>query len=454
MQTLWQQGTTLEVEIEDLSHSGDGVARHDNRVIFISDSVTGDRVRVRLTHIQPSFTRAKLQEIVDPSEHRRRPRCIVADKCGGCQWQHIEDSYQQAAKKNQLIQTLQRVGGFEPGSYAITEVLTGDSFAYRNKATYPLSRNQQGQVKAGYFRRGSHQIVNLNQCPIQDHRLNPLLADIKKDIEAQGWSIYNEKEHRGRLRHLGLRIGRRTGEMLLTLISTVPKLPGLPEQAELWLERYPDLVGVLLNHNPKRGNVIFGDAAYLIAGRDFLTEIFADLTFRLRPETFFQVNTDVAEALLKSVAAELPDCQDKTLLDAYCGIGTFSLPLAHRFKQVIGVEVQQQSVTQALVNTEINQIDNATFITSKLADWCRGQPVLPEVILLDPPRKGCDRETLECIASHPLEMLIYISCQPATLARDLKYLCEQTSLQLMNVKPADFFPQTPHLECAAILKRF
>ncbi|NEO27747.1 MAG: 23S rRNA (uracil(1939)-C(5))-methyltransferase RlmD, partial [Kamptonema sp. SIO4C4] len=257
-QFLWQQGSLIELTIDDLSDRGDGVGRYENRVVFVPDTVTGDRVLVRLLRVKRQYAQGKLQQILEPSPNRIRPRCIVADKCGGCQWQHIRDRAQHQAKENLLRQTLKRIGGFtEP---PLAPILTANSpLSYRNKVTYPLSYGTTGQVQAGYYRKGTHQLVNLNQCPVQDERLNPLLAEIKQDIQQQGWTIYNEKTHRGQLRHLSLRIGRRTGEILLTLVSVDPHLCNLKQQAAVWMQRYPHLVGVCLNLNPRRGNAIFGD---------------------------------------------------------------------------------------------------------------------------------------------------------------------------------------------------
>ena len=253
---LWRQGELVEVSITDLNDTGEGVGRLGGRVVFVPDTVTGDRVLVRLVRVKPNYATGKLHQVLEESPHRIRAKCMVADKCGGCQWQHIASEYQQSAKHNLVVQALERIGGFR--SAPVAPILTGDSsLAYRNKATYPLKRSSTGQVQAGYYQKGSHQLINLNQCPVQDSRLNPLLAEIKQDIQQLGWSVYDERRHQGRLRHLSLRIGRRTGEMLLTLIATDWNLKDLEVQAQKWLTRYPKLVGIFVNRNPNRTNVIF-----------------------------------------------------------------------------------------------------------------------------------------------------------------------------------------------------
>lgn len=446
-----QQGDLIELSIHDLNSQGAGVGRCGDRVVFVPDTVPGDVLQVRILRLKRQYAIGQLQKILEPSVNRRRPPCIVADKCGGCQWLQVTDELQQEIKSNEVKQALQRIGGFT--DLEIQPILCGESpLGYRNKATYPLGRSSSmGSVQAGYFRKGSHQLVNLNQCPIQDQRLNPLLSDIKQDIQAQGWSIYNEERHQGRLRHLALRIGQHTGEMLLTLITTQVDLPNLETQAQAWLDEYPDLVGVCVNENSQRGNMIWGERTLAIAGRPYLEEKFAGLTLRLRPETFFQVNTTVAEKLLYQIEAQLDLKGTETLIDAYCGVGTFTLPLASKVKQAIGIEIQAVSVQQAWESADQNDIHNVEFYTGAVEEVLPSLELKPDIILLDPPRKGCDRQVLDSILESQPQQIIYISCNPSTLARDLKILCESKNYAIQWVQPADFFPQTPHVECAVLL---
>ena len=459
---LWQQGTLVEIDIHDLSHSGDGVGRWSDpnsaeasqRVVFVPDAVPGDRILTRLVHTKPSYGNGKIHRILKASEHRIRPACIVADKCGGCQWQAVAYEQQLVAKHNQVVQALERIGSI--ANPPVNAVLAADPLGYRNKATYPLGRSPTtGQVQAGYYQKSSHKLVNLNQCPVQDERLNPLLAEVKEDIQARGWSIYNEARHQGRLRHLSLRIGRRTGEMLLTLVSRESDLDGLDEQAADWLRRYPDLVGVMLNLNPKRTNAIFGDDTRCIAGQPYLTEQFANLTFQIGATTFFQVNTEQAERLLTVIVDELSLDGREVLLDAYCGIGTLTLPLADQVRQAIAIESQEASVEQARTNAAINGINNVTFhvgsVETVLPELMTEMPTLVDVVVLDPPRKGCSSTVLETLLSLCPPRIVYVSCNPATLARDLKHLCGDGGYHLTRVQPVDLFPQTAHVECVAFL---
>ncbi|QDZ41269.1 23S rRNA (uracil(1939)-C(5))-methyltransferase RlmD [Euhalothece natronophila Z-M001] len=447
----WQQGSLIEVEITDLSDRADGVGRWNNRVVFVPDTVTGDRALVRLVRVKPQYAYGKVQELLTPSPHRIRPQCIVADKCGGCQWQHIALSHQHQAKEQVIRDAMERLGNIK--NPPIAPILSSFSeLHYRNKVTYPLQRSENGNVQAGYYRKGSHKLVNLNQCPVQDSRLDPFLAQIKQDIEAQGWSIYNETRGTGKLRHLALRIGRKTGEVLLTLITTDGNLAGIESQAQTWLKTFPDLVGVCLNYNAQRNNVIFGKKTHCIAGKEELEEEFAGLTFYLRPDTFFQVNTETAEALCHFILDKLALTGTETVVDAYCGVGTFTLPLACHAKEVIGIESQESAIAQAQRNAERNQIKNVSFQVGKVENCLSQLEKTPDLVFLDPPRKGCDRAVIETLSQLSPPKLVYLSCRPATLARDLNKLTA-SGYEVTHIQPADFFPQTSHVEAAVFLAR-
>jgi len=446
-----KQGDLVEVEIEDVSSEGSGVARVDQQVVFIPNTVTGDRISSRIVRVKKNYAQGQLEELRKNSAYRIRPRCIVADKCGGCQWQHIDYSYQLQLKQNQVKETLTRIGGF--ADLQVEPIISGEDLSYRNKVNYPLGVSHTGQIKAGYYRQGSHQIVNINQCPIQDQRLNPLLAEIKQDLQQLQIPIYDEKTHKGALRHLCFRIGKNTGEILLTLVSAELSDDTMDKQAEKWMKRYPNLVGVTLNYNPQKTNVIFGQKTELLAGRPYLVEQFARLNYHLRAETFFQVNTTVAEDLLTAILNKLSLTGEETVLDLYCGVGTFTLPFAQKVKKAIGVESYSLSIEQAQRNAEINNIDNVEFITETTETFLPTLETKPDLVILDPPRKGCQTEVIESLKQIKSNFILYISCHPATLARDLQLLCQEGDYRIMFVQPADFFPQTPHVETAVILTR-
>lgn len=446
---MLKQGDLVELEINDLSNDGNGVGRIDNQVVFIPDTVNGDRILTRIVRLKRKYGEGKIEQIVTPSAHRIRPRCIVADKCGGCQWQHIDYSFQLKVKQNLVQQTLQRIGGFT--NPPVLEVIGSSDLGYRNKVTYPLGISEAGFLQAGYYRKGTHKIVNINKCPVQDQRLNQLLTEIKQDLLNLGISIYNENTKKGALSHLGFRIGVNTGEILLILVSKDKDIPVLDQQAVYWLERYSNLVGVTLNYNPHHNNVILGKETLLLAGKPYLKEIFAGLKFQLRSETFFQINTHAAESLLEAIFDRLNLQGQETMVDAYCGVGTFTLPFAQKVKQAIGIELYQNSVEQALINADLNHITNVDFLQGSTETILPELDIEPDVVFLDPPRKGCHQEVIETLLTIKPKRIVYLSCNIATLARDLKLLCEDRVYQLTAVQPADFFPQTSHVECAAFL---
>lgn len=450
----WQQGQVITLTIDDLSNSGDGVGRWHDRVVFVANTVPGDQLQVRLTRVKPTYGHGKRLAIIKPSPHRIRPACIVADKCGGCQWQAVDYAQQLQAKELQVQSAMERIGGFE--TLPMRTILRApEPLGYRNKVTYPLARGTEGAVKAGYYRQGTHQIVNLNQCPIQHKALTPLLVDAKVAIKARGWSLYNEKKHQGRLRHLGLRVGHNTGQTLLTLVTT-GYLPEIKEQAEQWLSAHPSLVGVCLNINPKQTNTVFGDETRCLAGQLYLEEIFLGLRLRIQPTTFFQVNTAQAESLVRMVLEQLDLQGNETVIDTYCGIGTLSLPIAQRVARCVGIEAQVEAVAQARQNAALNGLKNTDFfagaVENLLLEISDQQSSPIDVVVLDPPRKGCDRSVLNALGTIAPSRIVYMSCNPATLARDLKVLCSH-HYTLTGIQPADFFPQTAHVECVAFLKK-
>lgn len=449
--TSWQQGQLLELQIIDFNDRGEGVGKLEGRVVFVPDAVPGDLVAIRLVFVKPQYAIGKLQELLRASGDRIRPACIVADKCGGCQWQHLDYTAQLDAKRQQVIAALERISKI-PNPPVAPVLAAPAPLAYRNKATYPVAISPTNQVQAGYYRRGTHQLINLNQCPVQDSRLNPLLAEVKRDIQHRGWSVYDEKKHKGSIRHLSLRIGRRTGEILLTVVTLNWELPEIAKQTMEWLDRYPQLVGVCLNRNSEKTNAIFGSETRCVAGKAYLTEEFANLKFKLRPDTFFQVYTEQAESLLDFITHRLKLQGNEILLDAYCGIGTFTLPFALKVKQAIGIEAYEASIEQARENAKANDIENVDFFAANVEDFLPNLDITPDIVILDPPRQGCDRRVLSALLQIQPPQIVYISCKPATLARDLQFLLASGIYALELVQPTDFFPQTPHIECAAFLR--
>ncbi|MEM9569019.1 MAG: 23S rRNA (uracil(1939)-C(5))-methyltransferase RlmD [Cyanobacteria bacterium P01_E01_bin.34] len=446
----WTQGIAVNLTISSLTNRGDGIGHVDGRAVFVPDTVPGDEVLAKLVRVKPSHAFGALKRVLRPSGDRIRPSCILAQKCGGCQWQPVGYDAQLAAKERLVTDALTRLGHLElpqaPPILSAPAVLR-----YRNKVTYPIARGTTQPLKVGYFRKGSHKLVNVNQCPVQDERLDVLLQAVKQDLQSTDWPAYNERNQKGELRHLGLRIGRRTGQLLITLVAKTDRLPGLDTLANVWMQTIPNLQGVCLNLNPKRTNAIFGWETQLVAGTHELLEEFAGLTISIDSTSFFQVYTEQAERLLEWVIAQLKLKGNETLIDAYCGIGTLTLPLAKRVKQAIGIEVVPNAVQQANRNAKLNGIDNVAFVEGAVEDMLPSLPAA-DVILLDPPRKGCDHSVLDILLQRTPTTIAYVSCNQATLARDLDVLVNHGPYELETYQSADFFPQTAHVETAVVLR--
>ena len=442
-------GQTLELQIDGLGHDGQGVGRWEDLVVFVPGALPGEAITARLRRKAKRHLEADLLSVEQASPARLKPACILADHCGGCSLQHCDGVAQAELKTDLVQQALRRVGQLQ---CQVDPIWAAEaSLGYRNRALIPLERTPEGQLRAGYYRRGSHKIVNMNRCPVLDPRIDQLIEPIKADLQASRWPVDVNVTAKGGLRHLALRVGHHTGEVLITLVSSHHKLPGLEQQAQAWMERWPEVVGVTLNVQPNASNVVLGRENRLLAGKDWLLERFAGVELRIGADTFFQVNTPQAERLVEPLQAFFASGTSSTVIDAYCGIGTYGLPLAQRGLQVLGLEVHPSSVEQAQANAERNGIGTAFFEQSDVAMVLADRLRMAKALLVDPPRKGLSPEALAAILEGQPERLAYISCNPATLARDLSQLCGEGGYQLQRVQPVDFFPQTSHVESLALL---
>ena len=451
-------GELGEISIDDLSHQGEGIGRLENEVVFVPGGLPGDRLRIRLVRRHKGHWSAEIAGIISPSPDRRRSPCILADHCGGCSLQPLEDRAQASWKARQVSQTLHRIAGLDAPVRPI--LAAGEPLGYRNRAIIPLERSADGWLRAGYYRRGSHKIVNLNRCPVLDGRIDGLIELLKQDLEASGWPV--DRHGGGGLRHLALRVGQATGEVLLTLVSADRDLPGLDSMAQEWMARWPELVGVCLNLQDQPTNRLLGERTFTLAGRPWLEEGFAGLRYRIGADTFFQVNTGQAEAVLPSLLEALAEGCDhgpRELVDAYCGIGTFSLPLAQRGWRIHGLEQHQPSVDLARSNAALNALEALVSFECTPVAPVLAQRLQPRSegdgphLFMDPPRRGLEPEALAAIEAVRPARIAYLSCDPATLARDLGRLAGTGAYELLWLQPIDFFPNTSHVECLAALRR-
>lgn len=442
------------LRIEDLTREGIGLGRLDGQVVLVAGALPGDQVEVRLTHQGRRHAVGRLVTLLEASPDRRRPPCILADRCGGCTLQALDDRAQERWKQQLVAQTLQRLGGVTLPPQPL--IPAPQPLGYRNRAVIPLERDDQGKLRAGYYRRGSHQIVNMNRCPVLDPRLDAMVAPLKADLESSGWPVdrHGTAHQAGAgLRHLALRIGRRSGERLLTLVASHAALPGLSEWAARWMERWPELVGVTLNLQPAPDNRLFGSDNRTIRGRGWLLDSFAGVELQIGPDTFFQVCSEQAERVVALLRQEL-GAPPGRLVEGYCGIGTFSLPLAQSGWRVRGIESHGGTVALARANAVRNHLsERCTFVEGDVAaELEQALASAPRATLLDPPRKGLQEAVVATLLRHRPPLVAYLSCDPATLARDLARLGGEGGYGVSAVHPLDFFPNTSHVETLAILR--
>ena len=447
-------GLVIDVEATDLDQHGFGISRWHGWVIVTPDHLPGEKARVQLQQRQRSRWRARRLTLLRPSPSRQRPPCILATECGGCTLQHLSATGQAEWKNKAVWDQLNRIGTIGAST---NRILSNDQAAlgYRNRAFIPLDRNAEGRLRLGYYKRGSHRIVNLNRCPVLHPSLDALIAPLKSDLDASGWPADHDLLKAEGLRHLGLRLGVHTGEMLITLVSSHDRLPGLQGWAERWIERWPMVRGVTLNLQPKRSNLILGEETQLVAGDDCIRDVFCNQSLLISTTTFYQINTPQAERIVSILCEQLlSECCSGVVIDAYCGIGTISLPLAAHGFDVVGLELNKDSVDQANRNAILNQLEHkCQFEAGDVIDLLAKHLPRCDILVLDPPRKGLDPSVIATILGCPPQVIAYLSCDPSTQARDLKLiLAGQADYAIQLIQPIDFFPQTSHLENLVIIK--
>lgn len=442
-------GQEIAVTVHGLGSGGEGVARYEGFTIFVPGGAPGDRLLARVQEVKRNYARAAVVAVEAPSPDRVEPACPAAGECGGCQLQHIAYEAQLRLKRQQVVDALERLGKLT-GVTVHPTLGMAEPWGYRNKAQFPVGW-RSGRVIAGFFAPGTHRIIDIERCAIQHPLANRIMAEVKELARRYGVRIYDERSHTGVLRHVLARVGRGTGEAMAVLVTNGPRFPHGKEIARELMARIPELVSVVQNINPARTNVVLGRESRVLAGRDAITDSIGDLHFSISPVSFFQVNPAQTEVLYGKALEYAGLTGSETVIDLYCGIGTISLFLARQCREVIGIEWVEEAVADARENAARNGIGNARFIAGDAAvEMPRlvDEGVRADVIVLDPPRKGCDEPVLEAIAQVAPRRVVYVSCNPASLARDLGRLAEM-GYRTAEVQPVDMFPHTAHVECVA-----
>jgi 23S rRNA (uracil1939-C5)-methyltransferase len=448
-----KEGSVYIVDIEGMGTDGEGIARVEGFTVFVEDAVTGDRIEARIIELKNRFARAKIERVITPSPRRIEAQCPVAMECGGCQIQHVDYDWQLDYKTRKVAESLEHIGGLE-GVVVHPAIGMDRPWRYRNKAQFPIAGSRE-QLRAGFYARGSHDIVEAPDCLIQHGASRAVVDEVREYMLEFDIPAYNEATGEGVIRHIVTRAGFSTGEIMVVIVATSRYFPGKDRLVARLVNRIEGIKSIVLNINDRKTNVIMGREIITLWGSDHITDYIGDLRFRISPLSFFQVNPIQTKVLYDKAVEYAGLSGHETVIDAYCGAGTISLFLAKKARKVYGIEVAEDAVNDAWINAQINDIENVEFIAGQAEQvmpemYERG--IRPEVVVIDPPRKGCDQSLLDTIASMQPERVVYVSCNPATLARDVKYLAKK-GYRTVEAQPVDMFPHTMHVETVVLMSR-
>lgn len=442
----------ITLEITGLTSEGSGTGKSaDGMAVFVPKTAVGDVIEARILKVLKSYAYGKIERVVTPSPDRIENDCPVFGKCGGCVYRHISYAAELFAKEQIVRDAFERLGGLAPEFLPICG--SEKTERYRNKLQMPLGKDGNGVIISGFFSERSHRVIAVEDCKLQPLIFSEIVGFIKKECKRLKISVYNEQAHEGVLRHIYLRKGEKSDELCAVIVAK-RKVPEFRKLAAELVRQFPDITGVVLNVNPDKTNVILGEREMTLCGKPDISDEMCGIDFEISPKSFYQVNTPQAE-LLYAEAERFAEPTGKTLLDLYCGIGSIGLSMAGKAAKLIGAEIVPEAVENACRNAEKNGISNAEFICADAADAAVRlveNGLAPDVILLDPPRKGCDEESLSACVKMSPERIVMISCNPATAARDCKFLSEK-GYSVDKVRAFDLFPRTRHVECLVLISR-
>ena len=445
-----QKNDILDIVFEDLTHEGSGVAKVEGYPLFIPNGLPGEKAKVKVVKTNKNFGFGRLLELQEKSPYRVEAPCPIYKECGGCQLQHLNYEGQLLVKHKHVQDVLERIGKID----AVVHPTIGmkEPWRYRNKAQVPIGE-QEGGLIGGFYQQRSHQIINMEACLIQQEENDDVVRKVKEICQKYGVKAYNEERHKGELRHIMVRRGLVTGEMMIVLITRTNEITNKNKVVDEIATEISGLKSIIHNVNNKKTNVIMGDITNVLWGQETITDYIGDVKFAISARSFYQVNPEQTKVLYDK-ALEYANLQgEENVIDAYCGIGTISLFLAKKAKKVFGVEIVPQAIEDAGKNALLNDIYNVDFAVGKaeevIPNWYK-EGNTADVLVVDPPRKGCDEALLQTIIDMKPKKVVYVSCNPATLARDLRVL-EDGGYKTLEVQPVDMFPQTMHVEAVAQL---
>lgn len=442
----------LTVYIEDLTHDGNGVAKVDGYPLFIQGALPEETCEIHVLKTLKNYGFAKVVAVVEPSPDRVEAPCEYFKQCGGCQLQHLSYEGQLKWKRSMVENVMRRLGKIDAPVHPVKGMQ--EPWHYRNKSQIPFAKDEAGKLVAGFYKTKSHSIVDMERCLIQMDEADRVMEELKYDLARLGVEPYDEKNHRGQLRHVVVRKGRATDEVMVVLITKSAKLADKEAVVSAVRERIPNVTSIVQNVNSEKTNVIFGDRTFTLWGEDVIEDTIGDVRFEISARSFYQVNPVQTEVLYQQALDYAQLEGGERVIDAYCGIGTISLFLAQKAGQVMGVEIVPQAIEDAKRNAELNGFTNTYFEAGPAEEviprwYAEGKEA--DVLVVDPPRKGCDEALLNTIIEQKPKRVVYVSCNPATLARDLRIL-EDGGYKTKEVQPVDMFPHTTHCECCAWLE--
>jgi len=441
------------VDVQGMGYEGEGVSKIDSFTVFIPGALINEKVRIKIVKINRNFGFGKLIEVIEPSPDRTEPECAIYRRCGGCQLQHLSYEAQLRFKRDRVEDCLRRIGKLD--GFKLHDTIGMEKpYRYRNKVQLPVG-SRDGKAEIGFYAQRSHDIIDMDLCLIQNETADKVIGIAREWIERFRIEAYDEQKNSGTVRNMMVREGFRTGEVMVVVVTRTRYLPHSKELVDALRKGIPGLKSVIQNVNPKQTNVILSDECITLWGSDNISDYIGEFRFNISPLSFFQVNPVQTEVLYGKTLEYAGLTGDETVFDAYCGTGTITLFLSRKAKKVYGVEIVPQAIENARINAEQNGVENAEFIvgeSEKVIPDLISKGVRADVVVVDPPRKGCGPELLEAIAKIEPKRIVYVSCDPGTLARDLGML-KDLGYETKEVQPVDMFPMTAHVESVVLLSR-
>lgn len=449
-----KKNDTAELEITEMTGQGSGIGRLDGMAVFVPMTAVGDIINAKILKVKKNYAFAKVESIIKPSESRIEADCDCYSKCGGCVFRHISYDEELKIKHRRVYDALKRIGKIE--DFQMNEIVgCEEPNSYRNKSQIPIGKDKENNVIMGFYGSHSHRIVGNGECMLHPKEFDDIVRIVKEWINRYKIDVYDEITHRGLLRHLYLRHGKRSGELMVCMVINGNDMPFKQELIERLTDYSDKIKSIVLNINKDKTNVVLGKKCITVYGNNCITDELCGLRFNISPLSFYQVNRDQTEKLY-GIAAEYANLSGKEfLIDLYCGTGTIGLSMAHKAKRVLGIEIIPQAIENAKENAKNNNIENAEFICSDAsgaAEKLSKDNVEPDVVIVDPPRKGCDGIVIDSVCKMSPKRVVYVSCDPETLARDLA-IFEEKGFKVKEVTPVDMFPRTQHVETVVLMSK-